>query len=344
MPRSPLAYVAPAADTPAPSLLQDPAPGIPKVVRVQLGGGGGGGGFPHPPSPGRLPCANGCGFLRHTDFSNNGGTHCCAACKGAPRAHGPACQREPAPGGGHPHPGGGHPHPGGGWHHFAITRALYGTESGSRDVTHLMQVGVGRGVAPARLCLPPRDAPLPLRPAVALPRGQPRRVDPRRQRDDGGAWGQRREAARSPGRGSKLAAAFSLPLLSCRATPSPASASSSRSVPSPLRAYPSLSGVRVTTSLLLPRGRAGLGHEGRPPRGVQGVGGGDAERLGRARTPGAVLRHVSPVGCQCTRLGLDSELRADRSDFESEPIEACVRFNCPSPPTAALTAFKLDAT
>lgn len=120
------------------------------------GGGFPGGGFPGGGFPGGDRCVHPhCRYIRHPDFSNNGGTHCCAVCKsspvGYPSSHGPAClhvmagggPHHPHPGGHHPHPGGGHhPHPGGGggWHHFVVTRALYGTESCSRDVTHILQV------------------------------------------------------------------------------------------------------------------------------------------------------------------------------------------------------------
>ena len=35
-----------------------------------------------------------CNFKVHTNFKNNGGTHCCKSCK-AGKLHGPACQRQP---------------------------------------------------------------------------------------------------------------------------------------------------------------------------------------------------------------------------------------------------------
>jgi hypothetical protein len=65
------------------------------------GGGYPGGGFPggYPSGGGGFPggkCANpSCFYRTHTDFQNNGGTHCCAVCKSAPygtSGHGPACQ------------------------------------------------------------------------------------------------------------------------------------------------------------------------------------------------------------------------------------------------------------
>jgi len=38
-------------------------------------------------------CNNNCNFLRHTDIKNNGGTHCCKACKEKDK-HGPMCQKK----------------------------------------------------------------------------------------------------------------------------------------------------------------------------------------------------------------------------------------------------------
>ena len=44
------------------------------------------------------PCErSGCTFAKNTDVNNNGGTHCCNACKRLEGYHGPACiSKKPA--------------------------------------------------------------------------------------------------------------------------------------------------------------------------------------------------------------------------------------------------------
>ena len=77
---------------PKPNVPKEPKepkePNVPNVPKCNA---------PNAPSKPReaSACHRGCGFLKHSDPKNNGGTHCCFACK-RQGEHGPMCQRIPA--------------------------------------------------------------------------------------------------------------------------------------------------------------------------------------------------------------------------------------------------------